>query len=243
MNAIAPLHRRRVLVVDDDAELRRLLETYLARHQFDVVSLADASDVERRIQRHRPDVLVLDVMLPGEDGLSVCRRLRAGGEQLPIVMLTARDEPSDRIVGLEFGADDYLGKPFEPRELVARLDAVLRRLRMPAAAPDPDAERVVVGEWQFDMATRRLVRGDEVVALTSGEYALLRALVLHPYEPLRRDQLLQLARGADHELYDRAIDVQVSRLRKIVEKDPRTPRYIQTVWGVGYVFVPERPRR
>jgi two-component system phosphate regulon response regulator OmpR len=232
-----------VLVVDDDAELRRLLQDYLARHQFEVIAIPDASDVERRIQRHRPDVVVLDVMLPREDGLSVCRRLRASGEQVPIVMLTARDEPSDRILGLEFGADDYLGKPFEPRELVARLDAVLRRLRVPAAAPDPAAEVVQIGDWRFDMAARLLTRADRSVALTSGEYALLRALVLHPYEPLRRDQLLQLARGAGHELFDRAIDVQVSRLRKLVEKDPRTPRYIQTVWGVGYVFVPDGPRR
>jgi DNA-binding response OmpR family regulator len=235
--------RRRVLVVDDDAELRRLLQDYLGRHQFEVVALPGTADLDRRIQRHRPDVLVLDVMLPGDDGLAVCRRLREGGEQLPIVMLTARDDPADRILGLEFGADDYVGKPFEPRELVARLDAVLRRLRTPGSAPDPAAEIVPVGEWRFDLAARRLLRGEESVALSSGEFALLRALVLHPYEALRRDQLLALARGVGHEANDRAIDVQVSRLRRLVEPDPRTPRFLQTVWGVGYVFVPDRPRR
>ena len=240
MSAPAPSHPRRVLLVDDDLELQRLLRGYLAQHQYEVQGAVDASDVERLIQRQRPDVLVLDLMLPGEDGLSLCRRLRAGGVQLPIVMLTARDEPSDRIVGLELGADDYIGKPFEPRELVARLDAVLRRFRVPVAAPDPAQDQVTIGDWHFDFGARRVMRGTESVALTSGEFALLRALTLHPFQPLRREQLLALARGTDHELNDRAIDVQVSRLRKLLEPDPRTPRYIQTVWGVGYVFVPER---
>lgn len=242
MSASLTAHQRRVLLVDDDVELQKLLQGYLAQHQFEMFGTTDTSDVERLIQRQRPDVLVLDVMLPGEDGLSLCRRLRASGTQLPIVMLTARDEPSDRIVGLELGADDYLGKPFEPRELVARLDAVLRRFRVPVAAPDPAAEAIAIGLWKFDLAARHVSRDGEVVALTSGEFALLRALALHPFQPLRREQLLALGRGADHELNDRAIDVQVSRLRKLLEPDPRTPRYIQTVWGVGYVFVPDRGR-
>jgi two-component system phosphate regulon response regulator OmpR len=245
MNALAAdaAPPRRVLVVDDDPELRRLLQAYLAGHRYEVIALPDAADVARRIERHRPDVLVLDVMLPGEDGLAVCRRLRNAGEQLPIVMLTARDEPADRILGLEFGADDYVGKPFDPRELVARLSAVMRRMRTPAAAPDAVAERVAIGRWQIDLAARRLCSEGEDVVLTSGEFAMLRALVTRPYEPLRRDQLLALARGADHDAHDRAIDVQVSRLRKLVEDDPRSPRYLQTVWGVGYVFVPDGPRR
>ena len=240
MNLNGSGQTRRVLLVDDDLELQKLLQGYLAQHGFDVYGTTDASDVERLLQRQRPDVLVLDLMLPGEDGLSLCRRLRAGGAQLPIVMLTARDEPSDRIVGLELGADDYIGKPFEPRELVARLDAVLRRFRVPVAAPDPAQELVAIGDWRFDLGARRVTRGAESVALTSGEFAMLRALTLHPFQPLRREQLLALARGSDHELNDRAIDVQVSRLRKLLEADSRTPRYIQTVWGVGYVFVPER---
>ena len=229
--------RRRILVVDDDTELRMLLEKYLGRYDFEIATLPDAADVERRLARFRPDVLVLDLMLPGEDGLSVCKRLRGRGETVPIIMLTARDEPFDRVLGLELGADEYIGKPFEPRELVARIDALLRRARLPVAAPDI-SENVRVGDWIFDRASRELLRGQERVSLTSGEFALLKALTDHPLEPLRRDQLLALARDSAQELSDRAIDVQVSRLRKYLEQDPRAPRYIQTVWGVGYVFVP-----
>ncbi|MFZ9651792.1 MAG: response regulator [Gammaproteobacteria bacterium] len=229
--------RRRILVVDDDPELRMLLEKYLGRYDFEIATLPDAADVERRLARFRPDVLVLDLMLPGEDGLSVCKRLRGRGETVPIIMLTARDEPFDRVLGLELGADEYIGKPFEPRELVARIDALLRRARLPVAAPDI-SENVRVGDWIFDRASRELLRGQERVSLTSGEFALLKALTDHPLEPLRRDQLLALARDSAQELSDRAIDVQVSRLRKYLEQDPRAPRYIQTVWGVGYVFVP-----
>lgn len=229
--------KRRIMVVDDDPELRQLLEKYLARYDFDVLAVADAAEADRRLSRYRPDALVLDVMMPGEDGLSLCKRLRSRGELVPVLMLTARDEPLDRILGLELGADEYLGKPFEPRELVARLDALLRRARLPAAAPEA-ADVVSIGQWGFERDTRQLVRGEERIALTSGEFALLKALTDHPYEPLRRDRLLALARDADHEANDRAIDVQVSRLRKRLEDDPRAPRYIQTVWGVGYVFVP-----
>jgi len=229
--------RRHILVVDDDPELRMLLEKYLGRYDFEIATLPDAADVERRLARFRPDVLVLDLMLPGEDGLSVCKRLRGRGETVPIIMLTARDEPFDRVLGLELGADEYIGKPFEPRELVARIDALLRRARLPVAAPDI-SENVRVGDWIFDRASRELLRGQERVSLTSGEFALLKALTDHPLEPLRRDQLLALARDSAQELSDRAIDVQVSRLRKYLEQDPRAPRYIQTVWGVGYVFVP-----
>ncbi|MEY3464957.1 MAG: hypothetical protein RL603_555 [Pseudomonadota bacterium] len=214
-----------------------LLEKYLGRYDFEIATLPDAADVERRLARFRPDVLVLDLMLPGEDGLSVCKRLRGRGETVPIIMLTARDEPFDRVLGLELGADEYIGKPFEPRELVARIDALLRRARLPVAAPDI-SENVRVGDWIFDRASRELLRGQERVSLTSGEFALLKALTDHPLEPLRRDQLLALARDSAQELSDRAIDVQVSRLRKYLEQDPRAPRYIQTVWGVGYVFVP-----
>jgi DNA-binding response OmpR family regulator len=229
--------KRRIMVVDDDPELRQLLERYLSRYDFDVLAVGDASEADRRLSRYRPDVLVLDVMMPGEDGLSLCQRLRARGDLVPVLMLTARDEPLDRILGLELGADEYLGKPFEPRELVARIEALLRRTRLPAAAPEI-ADVVRIGEWGFERDTRQLVRGDERIALTSGEFALLKALTDRPYEPLRRERLLALARDADHEINDRAIDVQVSRLRKRLEHDPRTPRFIQTVWGVGYVFVP-----
>jgi two-component system phosphate regulon response regulator OmpR len=184
---------------------------------------------------------VLDLMMPGEDGLSVCRRLRGSANLIPIVMLTAKGDDVDRIVGLEMGADDYLPKPFNPRELVARIHAVLRR-RPPAAppgAPALDDETVSFGRVTLNLATRSLKRDDTEVPLTTGEFALLRALVQHPRQPLSRDKLMELARGREYEVFDRSIDVQVSRLRKLVEDDHSQPRYIQTVWGFGYVFVPD----
>ena len=178
-------------------------------------------------------------MLPGEDGLAACRRLRGRGETVPIIMLTARDEPVDRVVGLEMGADDYVGKPFDPRELVARIEAVLRRGTQPAAAPDPKGGVFRFGDWSLDRGTRQLSRNGEVVALTSGEFALLNTLVANARRPMKRERLLELTRGDDSESFDRAIDVQMHRLRRLLEEDPAHPRYLQTVWGVGYVFVPD----
>jgi two-component system phosphate regulon response regulator OmpR len=183
--------------------------------------------------------MVLDLMMPGEDGLEACRRLRAQGETLPIIMLTARDDVADRVVGLAFGADDYLGKPFDPRELVARIEAVLRRRQPVPGAPDPGADVFRFAGLEFDPATRQLRRGEDVISLTSGEFALLNALVKHANRPLKRERLLELARGDDADINDRAIDVQVHRLRRLIEADPAQPRHIQTVWGVGYVFVPD----
>ena len=179
--------------------------------------------------------------MPGEDGLSICRRLRAGNDSTPIIMLTAKVEDVDRIVGLEVGADDYLPKPFNPRELLARIHAVLRRRPPPEAPGAPSKEQQVVqfGPFEFDLSLRRLTKGEEVVALTTGEFSMLKALVRHPRQPLSRDKLAQLARGREFEPFDRSLDVQVSRLRKLIEPDPSQPRYIQTVWGVGYVFVPD----
>ena len=181
-------------------------------------------------------------MLPGEDGLSICRRLRAANDVTPIIMLTAKVEDVDRIVGLEVGADDYLPKPFNPRELLARIHAVLRRrpaLEAPGA-PALDAQTVTFGPFVFDLALRRLTKDGEQIALTTGEFSMLKALVRHPRQPLSRDKLAQLARGREFEPFDRSLDVQISRLRKMIEPDPTQPRYIQTVWGVGYVFVPGR---
>jgi len=183
---------------------------------------------------------VLDLMLPGEDGLAILRRLRAAGESVPVILLTAKGDEIDRIIGLEMGADDYLPKPFNPRELVARIKAVLRRKGLQAiGAPDSEEKIVAFGESVLNLATRVLVKAGVQVALTSGEYALLKVLVTHPRHPLSRDKLMALARGRDHEPFDRAIDVQISRLRKLIETDPGQPRFIQTVWGHGYVFVPD----
>lgn len=231
----------KVLVVDDDPRLRDLLRRYLGENGFNVAVADSAVTMNRLWLRERYDVLVLDLMLPGEDGLSILRRLRGANDPTPIVMLTAKGEDVDRIVGLEMGADDYLPKPFNPRELLARIHAVLRRRaaeELPGA-PGSDAERVSFGEFELDLATRALTRNGEPVALTTGEFAVLKAFARHPRMPLSREKLMGLARGREYEAFDRSLDVQISRLRKLIEPDPAKPRYIQTVWGLGYVFIPD----
>jgi len=233
----------KILLVDDDVRLRDLLSRYLTEQGFQVTAIADSSQLDRKLQRDPPHLVVLDLMLPGEDGLSVCRRLRGAGETVPIIMLTAKGEEVDRIVGLEMGADDYLPKPFNPRELVARIHAVLRRHgeRPTPGAPTTEG-RVAFGGHVLDLAARTLERDGDVQTLTTGEFSLIKVFVQYPRQPLAREKLMLLARGRDHEVFDRAIDVQVSRLRKLVEPDPAAPRYIQTVWGFGYVYVPEGTR-
>jgi two-component system phosphate regulon response regulator OmpR len=233
--------KTKILVVDDDLRLRDLLNRYLTEQGFSVRTVPDAQAMDKLLAHDRFDLVVLDLMLPGEDGLSVCRRLRGTRNSIPIVMLTAKGEEVDRIVGLEMGADDYLPKPFNPRELVARINAVLRRRAapLPPGAPSPGAEAVEFGGMRVNLATRTLTRGGESISLTTGEFALLKVFVTHPRVPLSRDKLMELARGREYEVFDRAIDVQVSRLRKLIEADPSSPAFIQTVWGFGYVFVPD----
>ena len=232
--------QHRLLVVDDDSRLRDLLIRYLGEQGFDVKGVADAAQMERARTREHFDLIVLDLMLPGEDGLSICRRLRGTGDMTPIVMLTAKGDEVDRIVGLEMGADDYLPKPFNPRELLARVHAVLRRqVSTPPGAPETGEETIRFGKVEVDLAARSLKRGGETLALTTGEFAVLKVMLQHPRQPLSRDKLMALARGREQGPFDRAIDVQVSRLRKLVEHDPAQPRYLQTVWGFGYVFVPD----
>jgi len=236
-----PQRSDRILIVDDDARIRDLLRRYLAQEGFEVLLAEDGKALNRTLTRETIHLIVLDLMLPGEDGLSICRRLRAAGDATPIIMLTAKVEDVDRIVGLEVGADDYLPKPFNPRELLARIHAVLRRRPSPEApgAPSREAEVVHFGAFEFDLAQRRLSKDGAQIGLTTGEFSMLKALVRHPRQPLTRDKLAQLARGRDFEPFDRSLDVQISRLRKLLEPDPAQPRYIQTVWGVGYVFVPD----
>ena len=239
--AVNPHRVDKILVVDDDARIRDLLRRYLTQEGFEVLQAEDGKALTRVLLREPVDLIVLDLMMPGEDGLSVCRRLRAANDRTPIIMLTAKGEDIDRIVGLEVGADDYVSKPFNPRELLARMHAVLRRRPSVEApgSPSNEDETVSFGPFTFDLGARKLRKGEEELTLTTGEFAMLKALVRHPRQPLSREKLAQLARGREFEPFDRSLDVQVSRLRKLIEEDAAVPRYIQTVWGVGYVFVPD----
>ena len=238
------LPRHRILVVDDDLRLRDLLKRYLTEQGFAADTVPDGAALDRAFTRNRYDLVVLDVMLPGEDGFAICRRVRASTSaetNIPIIMLTAKDDDVDRIVGLEIGADDYMAKPFNPRELVARINAVLRR-QIPLPTPGAPAETDTVvefGPFSLNLGTRALLRDGKSRPMTTGEFGLLKVLVEHARLPLSRDKLTELARGREHDTFDRAIDVQVSRLRKLLSEDPSNPRYVQTVWGLGYVFVPD----
>nr|WP_317614642.1 two-component system response regulator OmpR [Vibrio cholerae] len=234
------VENHKVLVVDDDARLRALLERYLSEQGFQVRSVANGEQMDRLLTRENFHLMVLDLMLPGEDGLSICRRLRNSNNMIPILMLTAKGDEIDRIVGLEVGADDYLPKPFNPRELLARIKAVLRRQVIEApGAPSSEETVIEFGEFRLNLGTREMFRGEEAMPLTSGEFAVLKALVTNAREPLSRDKLMNMARGREYSAMERSIDVQISRLRRMLEVDPSKPRYIQTVWGLGYVFVPD----
>ena len=224
----------RLLLVDDEASLREPLADYLARQGFVVDQATDAARARALLAGEtRPDLVLLDIMMPGEDGLSLCRHL-IEGRQLPVIFLTARGEATDRIVGLEIGADDYVVKPFEPRELVARIRSVLRRTNRQVAVPQEDALYEFEG-WQLDPLKRRLVDPEgTVVPISSAEFRLLTAFLDHPRQVLDRDRLLDMVQGREAHLFDRAVDNQVSRLRRKMEADSRDPKLIQTVWGGGY---------
>lgn len=231
----------KILIVDDDPRLRDLLRRYLGENGFNVLVSENGEAMKRLWVREHFDVLILDLMMPGEDGLAILKRLRAEKDMTPVIMLTARGEDVDRILGLELGADDYLGKPFNPRELLARIHAVLRRRPRQDAPGVPSMENEVVkfGDFELDLGTRILKKNGEIVPLTTGEFAVLKAFARHPRQPLSRDKLMEMARGREYEAFDRSLDVQVSRLRKLLEPDPSKPRYLQTVWGLGYVFIPD----
>lgn len=230
----------RILIADDDPELRGLVQRYLTEQGLAVRAVPDASAAALLLARERFDVLVLDLMMPGEDGLSLCRRLRGQGETVPILMLTARGELVDRVLGLEMGADDYLAKPFAPRELLARLQAMVRRQQQLGAHLGPAGEAAVsFGPFVLHPSQRRLEKNGVEVEISTVEFQLLRALASQPNRPLGRDRLLTMAHGDEHGISDRSLDVQVMRLRRLIEADPSAPRHIQTVWGLGYVFIPE----
>jgi DNA-binding response OmpR family regulator len=226
--------KTRLLVVDDDMRLRELLNRYLSEQGFQVLVAADAAAMDKQLARTVVDLLVLDLMLPGEDGLSICRRLRAASPALPIVMLTAKGDEVDRIVGLEMGADDYLPKPFEPRELLARMRAVLRRRAGATAQATTDVMRF--GRLEIDRGAREVRLDGQPRALTSHQFELLVALAERAGRVLAREQLMALVRGETLEAFDRSIDVHVGRIRAAIEDDPRHPRRVITVRGAGYVF-------
>jgi DNA-binding response OmpR family regulator len=226
----------RILVVDDDADLRSLLIDYLRREGYEVAGVEDGTTMDAWLTQKSPDLVILDLMLPGEDGLSLARRLRRDS-QVPIVMLSARGDDVDRIVGLEVGADDYLAKPFNPRELLARIRAVLRRQTQ--VGPTPDTDVIEFGPYRLDLSKRELTKSGETIALTGGEFDLLQILAEHPNRVLDRDRLLDLLKGYERSPFDRSIDVQVARLRGKIESDKKQPRFIRTIWGKGYMFTPQ----
>lgn len=229
-----------ILVVDDDAEIRALLSEYLQRNGYRVTTAAEGKAMWAALEAKKPDMIVLDVMMPGDDGLTLCRNLRAKSS-IPIIMLTARGEETDRIVGLEMGADDYLAKPFNPRELLARVKSVLRRSRsLPDNLAPEDVSMLRFAGWTLDVKARHLVSPKSVVVPLSGvEFKLLRAFLAHPNSVLTRDQLIDLMMSRDAAPFDRAIDVQVSRLRSRLEEDAKNPKLIKTVRGEGYVLAAE----
>lgn len=230
---------KKILMVDDDLRMRELLQRYLTEQGFSIKTVSDAKEMALSLESDPVDLVILDLMLPGEDGLAICRRFRGEGMTTPIIMLTARGDEVDRIIGLEMGADDYLPKPFNPRELLARINAVLRRHEHSPNAVNENESTFSFGEFVFDPSTRSLMRNGMNITITSGEFALLKVFTEHPRQPLSRDRLMQLARGRELDVFDRSIDVQVSRLRRLIEPDPAHPRYLQTMWGFGYVFIPD----
>ncbi len=225
-----------VLIVDDDLKLRVLLKKYLIEQSFDVTDVSNTKEAEVLMQSHRFDVMILDMMMPGENGLDFCKRLRLSTSAIPIIMLSARGEDIDKIIGLEMGVDDYLSKPFNPRELVARIKAILRRPQIDQSSQAQETYQV--GSFKFDLIKRHLISASqELVALTTTEYDLMKAFVENKNIPLTRDKIMRILHAKEYDIFDRSIDVLVSRLRKIIEQDVSKPQLIKTVWGVGYVYV------
>ena len=228
--------KQRIFIVDDEPELRGLLTTYLSKEGYDVNAVEDGTALDLYLSRQSVDMVILDLMLPGEDGLSIGRRLRQQ-RNLPIIILSARGEELDRIVGLEMGADDYLTKPFNPRELLARIRSVLRRCETADGDHvNPKDTLLSFGEFRLDVQTHRLSNDDQDIPLTTGEFTLLRIFLTHPNRVLSRDTLLEMSKGYDRSPMDRSIDVCVGRLRRKIEVNPAEPVYLRTVWGAGYLF-------
>lgn len=237
------IEQHQILVVDDDKEIRTLLADYLTGYQFNVHTAGDGVEMFEVLEKQTVDLIILDLMLPGDDdGLTLCKKVRANSN-VPIIMLTAISAETDRIIGLEVGADDYLPKPFNPRELLARMKAVLRRAQEESNTPARSSTQVRFANWQLDLSSRTLIDEEELeVCLSAGEYDLLVAFVDNPQQVLSRDQLLEITKNRPAGPFDRSIDVQISRLRQKMEPDPKTPVVFKTVRGGGYLFTPEVTR-
>ncbi len=228
----------KILIVEDEPSLREIMVRTLTREQYVVEQAADYAAALDKIAAYDYDCILLDIMLPGGSGLRLLEELKRRRSPAAVIIISARDSLDDKIEGLELGADDYLPKPVSPRELLARIRAVLRRSRPVPGAPQAEGGRVAFGPFVLDLGARELRRDGSLLKLTSGEFAVLSVLLRHPRQPLSRDRLMSLAHGREHEAFERSIDVAIARLRKMLEDDPRNPRMIQTVWGTGYVFVP-----
>ena len=233
--------KKKILVVDDDEKLLDLVIRYLDKEGFIVHGTHNAEEMDNYLSGDNPDLIILDLMLPGEDGLSIARRIRSTNGT-PILMLSARGDDIDRIVGLEMGADDYLSKPFNPRELLARIKAILRRTQTEAikgSIEEASTELYSFGDFELNLTINSLSHKGKIINLTSGEYALLEAFVKHPNRILTRDHLIELIKGYERSPFDRSVDVRVTRLRKKLEENPEHPEYIRTIWGKGYIFTPQ----
>ena len=225
-----------IALVDDDPKIRELTAKYLSDQELSVKTAANGSELDELMKNNNISLIILDLMMPEESGLNICQRLRVNNVEIPIIMLTAKGDEVDRIVGLEMGADDYLPKPFNPRELLARVNAILRRQQHNSIQNTKDIFEF--GNFSFDISNRSLHKNDQEIQITAGEYDLLRVFAERPKQPLSRDQIMQLAKGKELDVFDRSIDVQISRLRRLIEEDPNKPKFLQTKWGFGYIFIP-----
>ena len=226
-----------IALVDDDPKIRELTAKYLSDQELSVKTAANGSELDELMKNNNISLIILDLMMPEESGLNICQRLRVNNVEIPIIMLTAKGDEVDRIVGLEMGADDYLPKPFNPRELLARVNAILRRQQQSSIQNTKDIFEF--GNFSFDISNRSLHKNEQEIQITAGEYDLLRVFAERPKQPLSRDQIMQLAKGKELDVFDRSIDVQISRLRRLIEEDPNKPKFLQTKWGFGYIFIPD----
>lgn len=230
--------RKKIAIIDDDKKIRDLIKQYLNDQGFECFAGEQGKDLDQIIQKKDIDLIVLDLMLPNESGLDICKRVRVNKVNIPIIMLTAKGDEVDRIIGLEMGADDYLPKPFNPRELLARINSIFRRHEMETNENliNRSPNIIKFDDFEFNSQERTLKKGQQSIDLTSGEFSLLKVFIENANQPLSRDQIMQLAKGKELDVFDRSIDVQISRIRKLIEANPNKPKYLKTKWGYGYVF-------